>query len=490
MRLSVLFLALLFTCVSATPAIAQKAGDLPTPAQLLAAASDATQVGGYVQNINPKKVPVPVDGYFTARYESEVIDELAARTLVIASGGNTIAVTIVDSCGIKRPAIDAAKQRASNATGIPVEHLFVAATHTHTAPAAFGGLGTDPDPDYREQLVEQIAESIIKASERLRPCEVGWASRDAERFAYCRRWRMKPGTAETQPFTGHADDVAMMNPGHSNPNKIEPVGPVDPEVAVFAFRDPESHAPLGLLANFCTHYAGSEKMSADYFGVVCREIYGDLPAATDSQEDFVALMSNGTSGDTNCIDFSQPQPVKFDRFDVAAEVSEKIAGAWGDITNWQTGLPLKAVATDLELAVRMPTADEAAAARNAVASWIDDRPPKNKAEVYARETITLFEGPPTDTVRLQSFALGGFACCSIPCEVYAVTGLRLKEKSPFPRMMTIGWANGYSGYLPPEEQYALGGYTTWRCTSSYLEPQAEEKIVRELLSQLAELKTE
>jgi hypothetical protein len=55
-------------------------------------------------------------------------------------------------------------------------------------------------------------------------------------------------------------------------------------------------------------------------------------------------------------------------------------------------------------------------------------------------------------------------------------------------MFTIELANGYHGYLPPPDQFPLGGYTTWRARSSYLEVEAEPKIraaVLALLEQVA-----
>ena len=446
------------------------------------------RVGGAVQNIDPKKVPVSVVGYFTARYASDVYDELAARTLVIADDDTTAAIQVVDSCGIARKQIDEAKAIASEATGIPAANMFIAATHTHSAPAAMPGLGTDADPDYQRQLVDQMAASIVAAAESLRPAEAGWGRTQAEKFAYCRRWRMQPGTAETVPFTGHAENAVQMNPGHKNPNKIEQVGPVDPDVSVLAFRDPETKRPLAVLANFNTHYAGAPMMSADYFGVVCREIGGQL--AEDEPDGFVALMSNGTSGDANCIDFATVPAPKFDHVEVAEHVMGKAVEAYRGISNWSADLPLAVAGVDFTLGRRVPTEDEVAAARAAVADWIDERLPQSKPEVYARETLLLAEEPATETIRLQTLALGDFALTAIPCEVYGSTGLTLKERSPFGFTMNLGWANGYSGYLPPPDQHALGGYTTWRCRSSFLEEDAEPKIVDELLGQLEALRRE
>ncbi len=76
---------------------------------------------------------------------------------------------------------------------------------------------------------------------------------------------------------------------------------------------------------------------------------------------------------------------------------------------------------------------------------------------------------------------------AIPCEVFAEIGLELKRRSPLRPTFTIDLANGYNGYLPSSEQHALGGYETWRATSSYLEVQASRKMTEALLEMLAEV---
>src|SRR5205814_9565541 len=87
----------------------------------------------------------------------------------------------------------------------------------------------------------------------------------------------------------------------------------------------------------------------------------------------------------------------------------------------------------------------------------------------------------------QALRIGDFAVGAIPCETYGSTGLAIKRASPFALTMVIGLANGCSGYLPPPDQFPLGGYTTWRARSSYLETGTEPRIVtaiNELLQQV------
>ena len=108
------------------------------------------------------------------------------------------------------------------------------------------------------------------------------------------------------------------------------------------------------------------------------------------------------------------------------------------------------------------------------------RPIKTWEEDYARETVLLDRRDDKETVRLQAIRVGKIGFAAAPCEMYGGTGLTIKDDSPFPTTMVVGLANGYSGYLPPPDQFQYGGYTTWRARTSMLEHQAEPKIRREL----------
>ena len=150
----------------------------------------------------------------------------------------------------------------------------------------------------------KIARAIELANANLAPARIGWGVGQDPKNVFCRRFLMKPGTALTNPFGGTKDDQAQMNPGYQNPNAIERTGPVDTDVSVLSVQTPDGR-PLALLANYSTHYAGSPAVSADYFGVFCERI-GQLIGAEGREPAFVALMSNGTSGDANCCDFDHP----------------------------------------------------------------------------------------------------------------------------------------------------------------------------------------
>lgn len=432
------------------------------------------QAGAAKVDVTPQKLPIRIAGSISERYADTITDPLHVRALVMQQGETKLAIAVVDSCLVARETLDAAKKKAFEITGIPVNRMLISATHTHSAPVVMGVHGNDPEIEYRDFLQEKISDAIVRAYENREPAQAGWGSADCHDYVYCRRWEMKPGTAFTIPFTGRTENRAQMNPGATNTNKMGQVGPVDPAVTVLILRR-KNGTPLGLLANYSTHYAGAPEVSADYFGVFADRMEEALKAHGQS---FVAIMSNGTSGDANCIDFSNPDQ-EFDRFTVAEATGQAALKAVDNI-RFQDNPTLAMKESKLTLKVRMPSPKEVSEARAWLSENLKDRPVRTWEENYARETVLLSEMPSTRELKLQVLQIGDLAITAIPCEVYGSTGLKLKQLSPFPLTMNISLANGCDGYLPPPEQFALGGYTTWRARSSCLEIAAEPTITQAL----------
>jgi len=151
--------------------------------------------------------------------------------------------------------------------------------------------------------------------------------------------------------------------------------------------------------------------------------------------------------------------------------------------NW---VKLGAMQKELTLAVRKPTEEQLAYAREILAKPDDAKPYHKREKVYARRTLQLHESPDEVSVILQAFRIGDLGICAIPFEVFVEIGLEIKEKNPFGRTFTISHANGSYGYLPTARQHELGGYETWLGTNA-VEIQAAGKIVGGLLEMLDQL---
>jgi hypothetical protein len=94
---------------------------------------------------------------------------------------------------------------------------------------------------------------------------------------------------------------------------------------------------------------------------------------------------------------------------------------------------------------------------------------------------------PTRELKLQAIRIGDVGIATIPNEVYALTGLKLKARSPLRSTVTLELANGSEGYIPTPEQHTLGGYTTWPARTAGLEVEAEPKITETSLTLLEQI---
>jgi hypothetical protein len=438
----------------------------PDEAPLRAAASAV--------DISPVTLPCIVNGGFLQATSDRVRDRLYARCLVLDDGQTKLAICVVDSCMMPRELIDKAKAIASERTGIPTDRMLVSATHTHTAPSAMGALGTPPDAAYVEFLPGKIAEAIEKAAAERKPAKVGWAVVEDWEHTHCRRWIRRPDRILNDPF-GKPTARANMHPGYESPDVIGPAGPVDPGLSVLSVQSAEGE-PIAVLANYSMHYFGTEAVSADYYGRFAER----MAKLLDAGPSFVAMMSQGTSGDQHWMDYGRPKSdITIDQY--ADAVARKALEAYQSIA-YRDRVPLAMAEATLTLGRRVPDAERLAWARPIVEA-MGDRPPRDLPEVYAKEAVFLHDEP-TRELKLQAIRIGDLGIAAIPDEVYAITGLKVKAMSPLETSFTMELANGSEGYIPPPEQHALGGYTTWPARTAGLEVQAEPKIVEAVLGLL------
>ena len=246
--------------------------------------------------------------------------------------------------------------------------------------------------------------------------------------------------------------------------------------------------PIALLANYSLHYVGGVPrghVSADYFAIFADRI-GQLLGADRLDPPFVGILSNGTSGDVNNIDFrnrGEPREPFEKMREVANEVADAVYQAHQKI-EFRDWVPLGAAWQELTLAVRKPTGEQIEYARKVLAKPENAKPYHSLERNYANRVLQLADSPAEVKVPLQALRIGDLGIAAIPFEVFAETGLEIKQESPFGQTFTIELANGYNGYLPTPRQHQLGGYETWRARSSYLEVNASVAItetLRELL---------
>ena len=431
------------------------------------------RAGAAKVDVTPLVLPVIRNGGFVEATADKVVDPLHARCIVLDDRVTRLAIVVVDSCMLPRELCDEAKRVASVETGIPFNRILISATHCHSAPSSMGYcLGSRADPRYRAFLPGKIVEAIVRANAAIQPAKAAWGRVDAGEFTACRRWSFLKGNELVDPF-GNKTVRANMHPGHGNKNAVGPTGPIDPWLSFLSVQTADGK-PLSVLANFSMHYFGGHPgVSADYAGLFSGSLAKRL---APGDETFVGIMSQGTSGDAWWGDYRRDKRRTWSMQEYTGQLVDMVAKRLAKLDH-SADVPLGFAEARPELYRRTPDAARLKWARGMLAKMNGKRP-GNKPEVYAEQAVWIHENP-VEEVPLQAIRIGGLGITAIPCEVYALTGLKLKSASPLPLTFNISLANGASGYIPPPEQHALGGYTTWPARTAGLEVNAEPRIVEE-----------
>ncbi|SEF88762.1 neutral/alkaline non-lysosomal ceramidase N-terminal domain-containing protein [Sphingobacterium lactis] len=416
----------------------------------------------------------------------KIHDKLYAKALVLDDGSTKIAMIVADNQGIPGWIIDEAKTKIERETGIPIENIMISSTHTHSGIYAGSPVNTNKSFDnYQNLLVRKLAESAKSAFNNLKPAQIAWGSFNEPRYVHNRRWYTK--TANSNPF-GLMDSVTT-NPGYTNQkNLIKPAGPTDPEVSFIALKSSDGK-PMAIFANYSVHYIGvpSTDISADYYGEFGKVLANKF--GVNNLTDFIGIMSNGTSGDINSLDYGAPKESiqhysKINK--VANDLADNLIKKYNSL-EFQSWVPLKSVNKKISIKLRGPSTVMRRNMGNAQKRSSKSNNAKEKQQRYYAVRVGAMEKnyPQSPQINLQVFKIGDLAIGAIPFEVFAETGLKIKKLSPFKDYFTIGLANGQWGYLPTPNQYKKGGYETWLTVSRFNENTSEiisENIINSLNS--------
>ncbi len=441
-----------------------------------AAEPNGLRAGAAIADVTPA-LGVSLSGPISKRGPARrIVTPLHARALVLDNGRERIAFVVCDCTIIYRDVVDKAKRLVRERTGLPPERFVLASTHSHAAPRV--GLATSElDLQYYDLFCRGIADAVETAIENLAPAKVGWGVGSKPDFVRCRRDLLEPGTLAMDPF-GEQNDRAVMRGG----NKVtRPAGPADPQVGVLSVQHADGR-PLAVLASYPVHYVTGDKrgdVTADYWGHFADRL-ATLMETDKADPPFVGIMARSPGGDI------APYRGGYEGMKELGDALAKEAFRVCRQIDYRDHVPLGVRQSTIEVEVRRPDAERIEWANAVLAGTWNGKGLRN-SKVYAQQTLELAQFPATVPVCLQAFRIGELGITTVPCELFASTGLAIRKDSPLRPYFNIDMANGFWCYLPPPEQHKLGGYTTWPATSSCLEVDAEPKIRRELLRLLREV---
>lgn len=397
-----------------------------------AAGGITLRVGAARADITPS---VEVRNWVSGKPYGVVHDPLAVQALVLEDGRTKAVLLRWDLTDISESLRDEVRARVGRALGIPGGQILLNASHTHSAPwapvYAGGHRGRERDswwairhmpaqndyPPYRawmERLLAAAEEASRAAAAAAQPAQP-WIGRvGIQEYLYNRRPRAPAwGVAGKPPaavgYTQEGWDAHVLQGGAT-------FGPVDRTLALVAFR------------------AAGGKTVATAFHAACHSVS-------------IYPFQPGISADW-------PAPAAAALTAAFGGESLFFQGCSGDITPW-----LRGSAAVREMAAGLARKAEAAVRFAVPLETMPLRFGQVNVELPLQPAAKARIGADTVAAEVQVIACGPLAFVTLPGEPLTDLGVAIREQSPFPQTLVLGYSNGNGvHYVGMPGEKARGGY--------------------------------
>ena len=373
-----------------------------------------------------------------------VADPLWAHGVVLISARREFAPVVyvaVDWCEIRNEALDRWKSALAEAAGTEPGRVMVSAIHQHDAPVAdldaerilraHGAKGTVCDIAFHEEAVQRVAKALREAlpgAQSLTHIGIGQAK--VEQVASNRRYTTPDGTPHFNRMSRTTSAVA----------RAADDGVIDPWLKTLSFWNGEK--PLAAISVYAVHpmsYYGTGEVSADFPGIARAKRQEETPGVKQ-------IYASGCAGNVTAGKYNDGS--RANRPVLAGRIHTAMRAAWdaterkpiGRVTFRNASVRLEPhdgpgwTIADLEkkLSDEKPFAQCLAAM---ALSW------RKRADAGQRIDIPMLD-------------LGAAQMLVVPGEAYVEYQLFAQECRPGSFVLTMGYGEGATGYIPTEKHIA------------------------------------
>lgn len=419
---------------------------------------------GFAQEIITPKRGISLAGYFNERPNRGAYDEVKVKALLFNDGQTTAGFIVYDLCELPVWYIERTIAAIAAAGVEFADNLSISCTHTHTsADFMFANLPyAELSPALKEYVDGTIAatvRAVSRAAANLAPATLEYASKEANPYAFVRRYWMENGSVVT-------------NPGKLNPRIVKPESEMDRRLSVVAVR--QEGRLMALMVNVANHgdTIGGDFVSGDWYGRMEQEIQYHLT------EDVPVLTFDDASGDINHFDTTtaRDQTSYAEAVRIGRGYGEIVLGMLNELEKLEAG-PITVKRSGFDMFYRTVTEQELADAK----AYIAAHPQQGNTSEEDLTSEGLANGDPAilcffanrtlecagnagrapEHARLLAIFFGNeLVFSTLPGECFNGIAQELRKNSPCKRHIVITLAMGIIGYFPMAECYPRGGYET------------------------------
>ncbi|HEX4702541.1 MAG TPA: hypothetical protein VH352_10475, partial [Pseudonocardiaceae bacterium] len=420
---------------------------------------------------------VPLAGY-AARAPQPATgthDPLTASLLWLSGDGDSsggVCWVAVDALGLDVQTSARIRAVVAAGTGIDPDHVLICSSHTHSGPATWWRPAS-PTPWHTvladDAAIDRLVKDISRGANRLpairHSVTAGWAT------------------------------VADVGVGG---NRYDPAGPHDTSTGVLTLRDPDD-AVVAVLFDYACHptVLGHSNLaySADYPAATRRVIRAALQETEGVETPPVVAFLQGAAGDASTRFTRRGSTfAEADRQGAMLAgallrgvlAAEPVAGADPLVLRGTCTVPTRSLPTAAMVRTTLAAAQEAWAKVDPGDGPGPETPEIRIARTRCEGALALAAMREADLpaeleLPISVVAVGDVAWAHLPVEPFACFGKQIRAGSPFPCTRTVGYTDGYFGYLADEPAHRDGRY---EALSSVFGPSAGELVVRETVALL------
>lgn len=399
----------------------------------------------------PMDIKIPGHG-FMPRPAEGIIDDVNIYALAFSDGENKAILFNVDALGVLSTGGQRIREKVAARCQIPVENVYLACTHCHTAMWVGGDISDPEDPEewrsyygHQDTLFCDLAQF---AMEDLKPATMKIARGQVKGVGFIRRFKMADGTLKT-------------NPGYMRPDIVEPDGIQDESLQLVRM-EREGGKEI-VLVNFGTHpdVVGGRKFSPDWPGYVVDVVEAGLEGKAH------VVMLNGFGGDSNHCNRFKPKP-SVTGLEFAKRMARKVGGEALKVYDDAEEIPVGKVAGFVDIAVfgKNPYEEwEVPISEQIVATGaLQDKDLPEELKKYgisikkAQRILKNLTRPDNFEIPMYCLQVGNICFVGAPGEPFSETGMDIKNASKMDMTICTCRTNGSTGYFPTRRAYAGGGY--------------------------------
>ena len=406
------------------------------------------QVGFGRIEITPQ-ASVPLGGYGNTdkRKSQQVLDPLMATCVAITDENLQTLLLISLDLGNSSDVIKI-RELVAQATGIPEDHIMVAATHTHSAPDLYSK--DENTLAWKDYYTPRVAMAAEAAMEDRSAAKIYFGKTETKGMNFVRHYLLSDGSYGGDNFGDFKQNTIV---DHAAPN--------DPGMQVIRFvRDSakdivmvnwQAHPTVtgGILkTDLSADFIGStrsfiEDTTGDLFiyftGAAGNQNYksripGETP--TDDNTEYGKLLGAYVLEAQECMDQVKDSRIKSIQMTFSGQIDHTME-------------------EKLEQAkeVRQLFLKEGRVAGNQLA-----RQYGFSSVYHAGAVVRRSSWEKTRNMELNAYSIGEISFIAAPYEMFAAHGAYIKENTPFPMTFVVSCCNGANSYLPTTAAYDYGCY--------------------------------